>query len=444
VPDLAALPHDPAADLRWLARIADFCDRYSPMVALDPPDGVTLDITGCAHLHGGEADMARDAAARLDAFGLATRPARAGTPEAAWALARLSETAGEEMIPRLPVAALRLDPEAERALIRAGLRTIGDLAARPTAPLTARFGAAATARLDRLLGRATSRITPRRPPPELVFGQSFAEPIGRVADALGVLAALAREAAADLDRRGMGGRRFEAALYRGDGQIRRVAIETGAPCRDPALVARLFATRIEALADPIDPGFGFDAIRLEIPRLDPLRATQVALDGAEAAGPALSELVDRLSARFGAERLRRFLPRDSHVPERAARSRPAIEPAPGTGTPDPWPLPRAPDPALRPLGILARPEPIAVTVEGPDGAPRGFLWAGRDHAIRLREGPERIAAEWWTAPGDIAIPRDYYRVEDEGGRRFWIYRETPPDRSGAAGPPRWFMHGFFA
>ncbi|PZQ46894.1 MAG: nucleotidyltransferase [Rhodovulum sulfidophilum] len=440
VPELAALPHDPAADLRWLGAIADFCDRYSPMVALDPPDGLTLDITGCAHLFGSEAEMARETEARLGALGLATRAARAATPEAAWALARYSREETEAAIPRLPIAALRLDPEAEVALTRAGLRTIGALAARPTAPLTARFGAAVTARLDRLLGREASRITPRRPVPELVRDRRFAEPIGRVSDALAVIDALTRDAAAELARRGMGGRRFEAAFYRGDGDIRRIAVETGAPCRDPALVARLFATRIEALADPLDPGFGFDAIRLAIPRLDPLAARQIGLDGAEPGEPAVAELVDRLSARFGVERLRRFAPRDSHLPERAARSQPAIAPAAAEA----WPLPGDSTPPLRPLGLLARPEPITVTVESPDGAPRVFHWAGQRHAIARREGPERIAAEWWRAPGDIAPQRDYYRVEDEGGRRFWIYRESPAEPEGAAPPPRWFLHGFFA
>lgn len=463
VPELAALPHDPEADLRWLEDIADTCGRYSPMVAADAVHGLILDITGCGHLFGGEREMARDATARLAALGLGVRPALAGTPEAARALARFGYGGARseaEAIRRLPIASLGLDPEAETALIRAGTRRIGDLADRPTAPLTARFGAEATARLDRLLGRASSRITPRRPPPALSFARSFAEPIGRVADALAILRALAREAETELARRGMGGRRFEASLYRGDGQIRRLVVGAGLPTRDPAQVIRLIGARIEALADPIDPGFGFDAIRLDVSSVDPLHPSQItgedgARDPAERTR-AVAELVSQLSARFGAERVRRFLPRDSHLPERAARSLPALNappphrsppggPPPGAPPPDRlgtiWPAPAETGPPLRPFELLGRPEPVVVITEPPDGMPLRLLWRGTTHDLTRREGPERIAAEWWTAPDDTAEIRDYYRVEDTEGRRFWIYRAAPPDRSGQ---PRWFLHGFFA
>lgn len=461
VPELAALPHDAEADLRWLEDIADLCDRYSPMVAADLAQGLTLDITGCGHLFGGEREMARDAIASLAALGLGVRPGLADTPEAARALARFGYGGARseaEAIRRLPTAALRLDPEAETALIRAGLRRIGDLADRPTAPLTARFGAEATARLDRLLGRASSRITPRRPPPALSFARSFAEPIGRVADALAALASLAGEAERELIRRGLGGRTFEARFYRGDGQIRRVAIETGLPTRDPALVLRLIGARIEALSDPIDPGFGFDALRLDVLRTDPLRPAQILAGEPDAAGrgramtETVAELVGQLSARFGAERVRRFLPRDSHVPERAARSLPALDDAsapwskpesmPGSRSESmPWSMPTGSDPPLRPFELLGRPEPVVVVTEPPNGMPLRLLWRGATHDLTRREGPERIAAEWWNAPGDIAETRDYYRVEDTEGRRFWIYRAAPPDRNGQ---PRWFLHGFFA
>ncbi len=449
VPALVALPHDPAADRAWLGEIADFCDRYTPMVALTPEGGLVLDITGCAHLFGGEREMARDAKVRLKGLGLDTRTGLADTPEAARALARFGIPGTEseaEAIARLPVTALDLDPEAEIALIRAGLRRIGDLAARPTAPLTARFGAEATARLDRLLGRAASRITPRRPPPALSFARSFAEPIGRVSDALGALRLLAGAAERAMERRGLGGRRFEARFYRGDGQIRCIEVGTGMPVRDPGLVIRLIEARIETLADPLDPGFGFDALRLEIPATDSLRPIQTAAGTPDAEGRAAdpAEIIARLSARFGAGRVRRFLPRDSHIPERAARSLPALE-APGSD----WPPPDAASPPPRPFTLLARPEPIAMTVEPPDGAPLRFLWRGSRHEIARREGPERIAAEWWTAPGDRAETRDYYRVEDAAGRRFWIFRAPsgegalPPPEAGDS-PQRWFLHGLFA
>ncbi|PXA85579.1 nucleotidyltransferase, partial [Nostoc sp. 3335mG] len=246
VPELAAVDHDPHADRLWLERIADGCDRWTPMVALDPPDGVTLDITGCVAAHalhhplprgtngdwGSESTLAADIEHRLTTAGLTLRLALADTPEAAQALARFqSLPAADEAqaIRRLPVAALGLEEEAETGLRRAGLKTIGDLADRPSPPLAARFGEAMVDALDRLLGRADSRITPRRALPALLFERRFAEPIARTEDALQVLDDLAREAAVALEERHGGGRRFTGRLYRSDGQVREVAIETGLP-----------------------------------------------------------------------------------------------------------------------------------------------------------------------------------------------------------------------
>ena len=442
VPELAVFDADPAADQRWLERIADDCDRFTPMVATDPADGLTLDITGCAHLFGGEGGLADAVEARMRRWTGQLRHAFAATPEGAQALARFQRVpAADEgaALRRLPVAALRLEDETEQALRRAGLKTVGDLAARPTAPLAARFGEETVAMLARLLGNADSRITPRRLPPALWFERRFAEPIARTEQALGVIGELAHEAARALEARRRGGRRFIARLYRSDGAVRDLAIETGLPSRDPALLLRLFRERIDALADPIDPGFGFDMIRLAVPVIEPLAPSQLRLEGGSVNEEALAALVDRLSIRLGKGRVRRFAPRDSHVPEQGVLALPAID-AP---SPAQWDTPLPGEPPLRPLHLFNPPQPIEVVAEVPDGPPRRFRWRRNVHDVTRFEGPERIAPEWWRMPpGQAGLTRDYYRVEDTRGRRFWVFRHGLIDRERP--DPRWYMHGLFA
>lgn len=445
VPDLATIDHDPHADRRWIERIAEHCDRYTPMVAIDPPEAIILDITGCAHLLGGEAAMAADAAARLGRLGMDARHAFAATPHGALALARFhagpaaNEVADEEeALRRLPIAALRLDGEATAALRRAGLKTIGDLAARPTAPLSARFGEQASAALGRLLGRADSRITPLRPPPALFFERRFAEPIGHADAALKVIGELADDASSALAERGAGGRQFDVRLYRSDGAVRDLAVETGLPMRDPAMLLRLFAERIESLADPIDPGFGFDMIRLAVPAFEPLGACQLQLEGGAVTREAMAALVDRLGTRLGRGRIRRFVARDTHIPEQSVLTLPAVDAA----SPASWPCATPGEPPLRPLHLFDPPQRIEVVAEVPDGPPHRFRWRRGLHEVRRYEGPERIAAEWWKQRGRPGLTRDYYRVEDARGRRFWIFRH------GLYGAektdPAWYVHGLFA
>lgn len=430
VPDLAVVEQDDAVDARWLERLASACERFTPMTALDPPDGLVLDLTGCLHAHDSEAALADRVAELFDMIRL--RSAFADTPEAAQGLARFAVPS----VAALPVAALRLDPEDERALIRAGLTMVGDLAERDTAPLAARFPGAAQA-LDRMLGRADSRIVPRRALPALQFECRFAEPVARVDFALEALAGLVAEAGAALDQRGQGGRRFTARLFRSDGAVRDLAVETALPTRDAGVVTRLFAERVEALADPIDPGFGFDLIRLAVPRAEPLTVAQLEFEGGVRADEALAALLDRIGVRLGKARVRRFVSRDTHIPERAAGTRPLLDAAEAI-----WPEAEETEPPLRPLQLLSPPQPIAVTAEVPDGPPRHFTWRGQPHRIALAEGPERISAEWWRARQGSGLTRDYYRVEDQNGRRFWIFRHGLFGRE--AHSPAWYLHGLFA
>ncbi len=439
MPDLQVVPHDHAADLHWLERLADGCDRYTPLIELDPPDGVTLDITGCAHLFDGEAALIADIERRLTPF-VHLRLAVAGTPTAAQALARFQTVpAADEAqaIRRLPIAAVRLDEETQTSLRRAGLKTIGDLAARPTAPLAARFGEDAVAMLARLLGHTDSRLVPRKAPPALLFERRFAEPIVRTQDAMKTIGDLASEAARAMEERGKGGRRFAVRLFRSDGELRDLAVESGLPLRDPVAVMRLFGERLDTLADPIDPGFGFDLIRLVVPVLETMAPIQLQLEGGTISDDALSALVDRLSTRLGRGAIRRFARRDTHIPEQGVLALPAIEPAISA-----WDAPTEGEPPLRPLHLFDPPQRIDVIAEVPDGPPHRFRWRRSVHDIIRFEGPERIASEWWRRHQGSGLTRDYYRVEDARGRRFWIFRHGLYDREKP--DPGWYVHGLFA
>lgn len=437
VPDLATVAHDSAADALWLERIADRCEYYTPTVAVDPPDAIVLDITGCTHLFGDEAGLTANIQTRLS--GIHVRIAAASAPEAALALARFACSPGSEetTLHALSVAALRLDEVTETALRRAGLVTIGDLAKRPTAPVAARFGAATVAALDRLLGRADSRVIPRRSPPPLIVERRFAEPVVQTEAALGALEALVGDAAIELERRCRGGRRFAARFYRSDGVLTDLVVDTGRPARDPAMLARLFRERIDGLNDPLDPGFGFDMIRLSVLALEPLVPAQLALEGGAAGEEELAALIDRLGARLGCHRVRRFAQRDSHIPEQACFTFPAADPPPPTS----WRLMTPGDPPLRPLHMFDPPQRIAVIAGVPDGPPRRFRWRRTEHEVVRQEGPERISDEWWHT-GKAGLTRDYYRIEDASGRRFWIFRHGLYDS--ARPPPAWFVHGLFA
>ena len=444
-PDLAVADMDEAADRHWLARLARRCHGWSPRVAITPPDGITIDIAGCAHLFGGEAGLAAVIEDDFAAIGMTLRVAIGSTAEAAQALARYGTQKAEDergAIRALPVAALELDDAAALALRRAGLKRIGDVAARPAASIAARFGAATVTALRRLTGEEQAPMVAVPQPVPLHFERRFAEPITQQAAIAHCFADLLREAAGVLAQRDLGGRRFALTMKRSDGARHRLDIETGQPTRDPALVLRLFDERIAALADPLDPGFGYDSITLFLPVTQPLAASQPAFDGDEQSTAQLAELIDRLSTRLGPGCLRRLVPGDSHIPEQAQLALPAVE----CRNPIRWPAPPPGEPPMRPLFLFDPPQPVEVIAEVPDGPPHRFRWRRGLHEVRLFEGPERIAGEWWRRkggehPGKGGLTRDYYRVEDVRGRRFWIFRhglyEEKPD-------PRWYLHGLFA
>ena len=445
VPGLVAVPARPEEDRAFLVRLAAWCERFTPLVALDGGDGLLLDITGAAHLFGGEAALLALARRRLGAAGLGLRAAIAGGPGAARALARFGPegvvpAGGDAAAVRaLPVAALGASGEVTTALRRAGLRTLGDLADRRAEALAARFGAGLVGRLRAVLGQEDHRITPLRRPAECAAMRQFAEPLVDAGSLEVVVGDLLREAATVLEQRGQGGRRFELGFFRADGGVRQVVLEAGRPSRDVAALLRLWRERVAALADPLDPGFGFDAIRLEVPLCEAMGRGQGVLDGREDDEGGMAELIDRLSARFGAERVLRFVRRDTHDPRREVRAVPAASGAAGGAGGLAWSAPAVGDAPSRPVLVFEPPQPVEVLSEVPDGPPRRLRWHGALHEIARAEGPERIAPEWWRDPETPV--RDYYRVEDAAGHRFWVFRAG---LHGEEVAPRWFVQGVFA
>ena len=452
VPDLLVEEWDEAADAALLEAVADWCDRYTPLVALDPPHGLFLDISGCTHLftsggaEDGEAALLADCLDRLRRQGFEAHAAIASTPGTAWAVARtgaaIVPARGERAaLAGLPVAALRIAPETERLLDRLGLKRIGQLIGQPRAPLAARFGMDLVRRLDQALGAEEEALSPRRPAPAISAERRFAEPISEEAAVRETVRSLARSLQPALERRGAGARLVELSLFRTDGHVARAALRTAAPVREPDTVTMLIGERLTALGDTIDAGFGIDMMRLAVLEIEALDETQIDMAGEGHASPDLQRLVDRLGARLGHGRVTRIVPVDTHIPERAARIRPLA--ALGGAVPA-WRMPDAEEEDVpdRPLRLFRRPEPIDVTAEVPEGPPRFFRWRRVTYAVARAEGPERIAPEWWQAEDDGRGTRDYYRVEDAEGRRYWLFREGLYGH--ATDHPAWYVHGLFA
>jgi protein ImuB len=452
-----ALPHlvvaeaDEAADQALLEAVADWCDRYTPLVALDPPHGLFLDISGCAHLFAGngrdgETALLSDCLGRLAGQGFEARGAVASHAGTAWALAHWAEGgsvepgAEAEALADLPVAALRINEEQEALLDRLGLKRIGQLIGKPRAPLAARFGKNLVRRLDQALGHEDEVLSPRRPAPRLSAERRFAEPVVDQASLLEAVRSLARTLAPALQRHGIGARLIEAAFFRIGGKVARAAIGTAGPVRAADAIAMLFAERLAAIGDDWDAGFGFDMVRLAIIEAEALADTQIDLAGEGADAPDFSRLVDRLGARLGAARITRFVPVDTHIPERAVRALPL---AGASAAAPAWALPQqqAEAPPDRPLRLFARPEKVEVIAAVPEGPPLRFRWRRVLHQVARVEGPERIAPEWWRDDLGHAT-RDYFRVEDVEGRRYWLFREGLYGRETAS--PVWYVHGLFA
>ena len=453
LPQLVAKEADHVADAKTLALLAARCECYTPLTALDEPHGLMLDVTGCAHLFGGESGLVARLRRDMETLGFSSRAALAATPDCARALARFSAggvfAPDEEKaaIARLPLAALEAEEGVLVALNRAGLKTIDDIEARSARLFASRFGADFSRKIERLFGREDVRITPMRPPADCMVERHFPEPLTQREPVEAALSDLMLEVALLLERRGEGGRAFEACFFRADGAVRRLRVETLRATRDPKILLRLFHEKLDVLADPLDPGFGFDALRLAVPRAEKFAAAQSDFSSAAAldSEQELSELLDRLTTRFGRERVLRFVHLDTYQPERESPAIPAIL-ASSLSLRAPWPALAAGEPPQRPLTLFDPPQPIEVVALAPDGPPARFRWRKRAHDVLRAEGPERITPEWTRLDpphlGPEAPTRDYYRVEDREGGRFWLFRRGLYERGDET--PRWFLHGLFA
>ncbi len=456
-PDLDIVPADAQADRRLLTAIADWCDRYTPLVALDAPDGLFLDISGCAHLFGGEHGLVADLLARLFEQGFAVRAAVAATPGAAWATTRfasgtlcIDRGAEAPVLAPFPLAALRLDGETLAGLAKVGLKTVGQLIDAPRAPLARRFGRQCLLRLDQALGAVDEAISPRLPVPALSVERRLAEPVGRTEDVEHLLMALATGLKTDLERRGAGARALEYTLFRVDGAVYRLCVGASRPVRDPETIVKLFRERLAAMGDEIDAGYGFDVVRLNVLARGELTGEQGDFARGGEDDPDVALLLDRIAARLGdgafpgtRHPVGQAVAVESHEPERAETRRPAAAGRFSLPAKQSAPQPAAP----RPARLLNIPEPVEVVAGVPEGPPLRFRWRRALYQVAKAEGPERIGGEWWgnDAPADLCpAPRDYYRVEDEAGRRYWLFRRGLYGPAGRGVQPQWFMHGMFA
>lgn len=434
LPGLCERPADPDGDAAELRHLAAWCLRYAPLAAADPPDGLWIDVTGSTHLHGGERRLLCDLLDRLAERGVTARTAIAGTPAVAHAMARYAAAplhvqapAADRLPSDLPIEALRLPAWICARLRRMGVRHVAHIAAIPRGPMTRRFGPLVTLRLDQAAGRVFEPIQPVVPPEAIAARLAFAEPL-LTADAFTIaIDRLTETVCRRLTEAGQGARRLDLFFHRLDGSIHALRAGTARPVREPAHLRRMLTDRLET----VDPGLGVEAMHLVVGRTEALAAAQVAASLFTEAETDLAPLIDRLNGRLGAGRVFRLAPVASHIPEQSVRRVPPLTALRG-GRSGGWPL-RAP----RPVRILQPPQPIEAVAEQPEQPPVAFVWRRVRHRVRAAEGPERIAGEWWQDADQVTPTRDYFAVEDEHGRRYWLFRSDVPDGAGG-----WFLHGF--
>jgi protein ImuB len=483
-PDLITRPANPQAEAAFLTVLRRWAGKFSPWVAEEPPHSLVIDLTGCAHLFGGEAALLAQVELDCADLGLTMRAGIADTPGAAWALARYAgqgvaatrsgddimqearatrsraakrrgwERGGmaparpapdvpqglialpgqtRQVLAALPVAALRLSPDSVAGLARLGLHRVGDLMGLPRAALARRFGAETLRRLDQALGLETEPVSPARAPLHFAARITFPDPIGLLEDVQAGLDRLLPALSARLAEKGRGARRVRVQAFRSDGRVEMAEVGLARPSADPARIRPLLWLKL----DQIDAGFGIDCLRLEATETEPVHARQHSghQDAADAAtdragrDTALEDLISKLGARMGMDQVTRLHPADSHIPEKSVLVLAAAWSAPH---PDPWPAPSAPRPLL-----LFRPEPV--TAPPRPQMPAAFRWRRRELHVIQAIGPERIAPEWWLDDPDWRSgPRDYWQVVTDAGDRLWLFFAHGGDLSGG-----WFCQGRF-
>lgn len=438
VPGLLVEEADTAADAQELERLAIWLhQRVAPIVAPDPPDGIVIDTTGADHLHGGEADMLDAIVGRLAMSGVEAKAAIADSWGAAHALARYTSLAtivtpvGHEAQPLLPLPleCLRLPRQITADLRVLGFETAGDIIAQPRSPLTLRFGPEIARRLAQALGEIGEPIVAIRPPDLIEVRRAFAEPIGAPETIARYIGKLVVQLCERLEARGLGARRLDLVCHRVDRGLQTVRVGLGRPVCETKRLIRLLCEKIEA----IEPGFGIEIMTLSATLAEPLERKQVVSSLIEETSADVSGLIDILANRVGERAVYRMAPVASDVPERSVRRVAALTEETGAVWPSHWP---------RPARLLPRPEPIETMALLPDHPPAWFSWRGIRRRVRRADGPERVFGEWWKREAEMVAVRDYFRVEDDAGERFWLYRAGDGEDV-ATGSHRWFLHGVF-
>lgn len=437
VAELEMLDADPDADRAWLDRLALHAVRkWTPIAAVSGVDGLWFDLTGTTHLFGGEERFCRRLLRFLKRLGFAATIAIASTPGAAHALARYggrpvtllpSGSEAEAMAP-LPLAALRLDASALTAAARFGIERVADLYPMPRGPLARRLGLSTVERLDQARGMIAEPIIPVVPFERPEVTRRLLEPIGTPESITQVISDLVDDLVPLLRQRGLGVRKVALEIDRVDGEVQRLSIGASRATRDSQHLKRMFALKLPE----VDPGLGIEAMHLVVPHSEPVGASAAAaLIEDNTRSPDLAPLVDQLIGRSGPSALFRIAFHESDVPERAVRR---VEPL---AEPKGWPAWK------RPTRLLQRPEQLSnVIALLPDHPPRRFTWRRQDYRVIAGDGPERIHGEWWRRPGELWAVRDYFRVEAEGGLRFWVFRRGD-GVDGPTGDLTWYMHGVF-
>lgn len=431
LPEVEVFPEDATANEKLLRNLAEWCLRYTPVVSVDAPDGLVLDISGCPHLWGGESPYLQNIVTRLLKGGYEVRTAIADTVGAAWAVARYGKNgtiveSGEQAdaLSTLPPAALRLENSTLQRLEKLGFRQIGQITGIPRLNLRRRFGDALLIRLEQALGTTQEFLQAIQPAPVYEERLPCLEPI-RTAPGIEIaLKRLLETLCERFSREGKGMRTGTFKGYRLDGETVQISIGTNRASRNAAHLFKLFELKIPEL----EPALGIELFTLEATLVEDVSETQEALwSTATRDQTAISELLDNIAGKVGMQAIRRYLPQEHHWPESSVKAVSSLDEQPETE----WLTSRP-----RPIHLLSKPEPIEVMVRLPDYPPVHFRYKGELIRIVRADGPERIEQEWWLR---IGPPRDYYRVEAENGSRYWLFRLGLYENLN----PQWFLHGYF-
>lgn len=438
VSDLKLVDADPEADAMALDKLARWAlKRYSPIVAADSRDGLVLDITGCAHLHGGETGLINDIRRRLEEVGVTAFAALADTWGAAHALARFG---GKDILivergksgtalASLPVAALRLDRDLVEELLLLGIETIGELAAKPRAPLARRYGPSMFRRVDQAFGRVAEPIIAVQCPELISITRVFAESIGAPETLEKYTRRLVEQICDRLEEAGQGARRLDLHFLRVDNRIEAISVATANPVRDLKRLSKLLCDKIET----VDPGFGIEKMTITAVHAEALAFDQLSATFAEAPRADVEDLWDTIINRYGDGQLFRAVSVASDIPERAVRRvAPTATEAGSTRNAT----------FRRPPRLFSRPQPIQTLSVLPDHPPRSFTWGRQRFSVVRADGPERVKGEWWLSERETGKVRDYWILEVETGERFWVFRAGDGQHTDT-GSLNWYLHGKF-